>query len=580
MVSSSLAIKGAIGAAVMLASATISQAFSADGINYVNYWGQNSYGAAGGAQSGWQKNLASYCEDSVEDVLVLSFLTTFFGTGNEPVIDFSNTGNGCTTFDGTALLNCPQIGQDIKTCQAKGKKIILALGGASGSYGFTSDSQASGFADTLWNTFGAGNSSTRPFGDAVIDGFDLDIEGGSATGYTAMIEQLRTHYASDSSKDYYITGAPQCPFPDAYLGDALNNAWFDFVWVQFYNNYCSVQGTFNFDTWDNWASTQAKNPNVKVYLGVPGSTSAASSGYVPYSTLTTTIDSLKSYKSFGGVMMWDASQAYGNTDVSPNYATAVSSYLHSGKSSSSGGASTSAASSTSKGSASSTGKASTTSASATSSSAAASATPSSGTPACPTAGGSCTSGYACAGSSVAICDNGKWVLTACPSSLVCTASADGSSAYCNYNTGAASTCAVSNAKKLVAGSAKVHSLSVTSSSSPKTASAIPKTKSTDAQVSYFVDTSKNTQFQASFNVRNKANKPISNKWTLTFTAPDGQQVQKSSVGKVSQKGNQVTITANRKKVPAIMEAIVVDVSGSHNGTVFQAVDPNTIDFSW
>lgn len=97
------------------------------------------------------------------------------------------------------ILTC-SITTDIKTCQAKGKKIILALGGAAGSYGFTSDSQASGFADTLWNTFGAGNSSTRPFGDAVIDGFDLDIEGGSATGYAAMINQLRTHYGKMFSK--------------------------------------------------------------------------------------------------------------------------------------------------------------------------------------------------------------------------------------------------------------------------------------------------------------------------------------------------------------------------------------------
>jgi chitinase len=100
-----------ISAAMVLASASLSHAFSADGINYVNYWGQNSFGAAGGAQSGWQKNLASYCQESVEDILVLSFLTTFFATGNEPVIDFSNASNNCTTFSGTSLLNCPQIGQ-------------------------------------------------------------------------------------------------------------------------------------------------------------------------------------------------------------------------------------------------------------------------------------------------------------------------------------------------------------------------------------------------------------------------------------------------------------------------------------
>lgn len=479
---------------------------------------------------------------------------------------------------------------DIKTCQAKGKKIILALGGAAGSYGFTSDSQASGFADTLWNTFGAGNSSTRPFGDAVLDGFDLDIEGGSATGYAAMINQLRTHYgkrrketfstrlnlpwsphslnfftttiASDTSKDYYITGAPQCPFPDAYLGDALNNAWFDFVWVQFYNNYCSVQGgSFNFDTWDNWAKTQAKNPNVKVFLGLPGSTTAASSGYVPYATLTGTIDSLKSqYSSFGGVMMWDASQAYANTDGSPNYATAVSSYLHSGQSSSGGSGSTSASSAPS-----STTKSSGSPSTTTATSASASASPTSTS--CPTAGGACTSGYACAGSQVAVCDNGKWVLQACASGLVCSASADGTSAYCNYSNGSTQTCDAT--------SSTVKSLAANSSNA-----GIPKTKSANAQVSYFVDSAKNNQFQASFNVRAQGDKPISNSWTLTFTIPEGQTAQKSSVGKVTQSGNTVTIKANRKKIPSISEAVVIDVVGSHNGTVFQGVDPSTINFSW
>ena len=39
----------------------------------------------------------------------------------------------------------------------------------------------------MWDLFGAGDGKTRPFGDAVIDGFDLDIEGGGATGYTVRI---------------------------------------------------------------------------------------------------------------------------------------------------------------------------------------------------------------------------------------------------------------------------------------------------------------------------------------------------------------------------------------------------------
>lgn len=59
----------------------------------------------------------------------------------------------------------------------------MSLGGAVGQYGFANDSDGQAFADTLWNIYGAGSSSTRPFGDAVLDGFDLDIEGGGPTGY-------------------------------------------------------------------------------------------------------------------------------------------------------------------------------------------------------------------------------------------------------------------------------------------------------------------------------------------------------------------------------------------------------------
>lgn len=60
---------------------------------------------------------------------------------------------------------------DIKACQARGKAIILSMGGATGAATFSSDSQASAFADTVWNLFLGGSSSTRPFGDAVLDGY-------------------------------------------------------------------------------------------------------------------------------------------------------------------------------------------------------------------------------------------------------------------------------------------------------------------------------------------------------------------------------------------------------------------------
>ncbi len=39
-------------------------------------------------------------------------------------------------------------------------------------------------------------------------------------------------------RSYYITAAPQCPYPDAYIGTALNQASFDAVYVQF----CEISG--------------------------------------------------------------------------------------------------------------------------------------------------------------------------------------------------------------------------------------------------------------------------------------------------------------------------------------------------
>lgn len=291
--------------------------------NVVIYWGQNS---AGGANT--QERLSYYCQDDSVDVIIVSFLTTFFATGGLPSVNFGNACEG-TYFDGTGLLKCDTIGEDIKTCQSKGKKILLSLGGAAGSYGFSSSSQAVEFAQTCWDLFGAGSSSTRPFGDSVVDGFDLDIEGGSSLYYADFVTALRGHYSEDASRTYYVAAAPQCPEPDAYLDDALTNSDIDFIFVQFYNNYCGMQayGTnnFNFDAWDTFAKSTAYNKNSKVYLGVPASTSAAGTGYVPVDTVISAAKSLQSqYSSFGGVMMWDASQAWNNNDFAGTIKKAIS----------------------------------------------------------------------------------------------------------------------------------------------------------------------------------------------------------------------------------------------------------------
>lgn len=69
---------------------------------------------------------------------------------------------------------------DIKTCQANGKTILLSLGGDSYTQGgWSSTGAAQSAADQVWAMFGpvqSGSSVHRPFGSAVVDGFDFDFE--------------------------------------------------------------------------------------------------------------------------------------------------------------------------------------------------------------------------------------------------------------------------------------------------------------------------------------------------------------------------------------------------------------------
>ncbi|EIW64535.1 class III chitinase [Trametes versicolor FP-101664 SS1] len=287
--------------------------------NVAIYWGQNSYGATHTDVANFQKPLAFYCQDDSIDVIPIAFINKFFGTGGAPQLDLANICNTTadSVFPGTGLLDCSFMASDIQTCQSKGKVVTLSLGGGGASVGFQSDSQAEAYADTIWNDFLGGSSSTRPFGSAVLDGVDLDIEGGSTTGYAAFVTRLRSHF-SGASKQYYITGAPQCVYPDASLGSTINSVAFDAIYVQFYNNPCGLQvfnsaSGFNFGIWDIWARTISPNPNVKVYIGAPASTTAAGSGYQDPATLANILKTTRNrFPSFGGVMMWDASQAYQN----------------------------------------------------------------------------------------------------------------------------------------------------------------------------------------------------------------------------------------------------------------------------
>ena len=98
------------------------------------------------------------------------------------------------------------------------------------------------------------------FQSAILDGVDLDIEDHKFGGYAQLVKKLRELEKGAGTRKYLITGAPQCPYPDASLGPKTDTALgdqgsqFDHVYVQFYNNYCHTGDPAQFD------------PNVKQWL--------------------------------------------------------------------------------------------------------------------------------------------------------------------------------------------------------------------------------------------------------------------------------------------------------------------------
>ena len=269
--------------------------------NIAVYWGQ------GDASEG---TLADACNSGLYAYVMVSFLSTF-GNGQTPAL---NLAGHCDPLSG----NCNVFSSDITTCQSNGVKVLLSLGGASSTYGLSSTEDAQSVATYLWDHFLGGTSDSRPLGDAVLDGIDFDIE----TGDSAHWDELATflsQYSAQGAKKVYLTAAPQCPYPDASLGPALQTKLFDDVWVQFYNNpQCEYQAGDLLGAWKTWTSSVQVSGSF--YLGVPASTSAATSGYISPADLTSAVlpGVQQAASNYGGIMVWDRSR-----DVQSSYSSQV-----------------------------------------------------------------------------------------------------------------------------------------------------------------------------------------------------------------------------------------------------------------
>jgi chitinase len=279
----------------------------------VVYWGQNGGGTIE------NNDLSSYCTStSGIDIIVLAFLYSF---GNGNTIPSGTIGQSCYISTSGEGQNCAAVASSIATCQAAGIKIILSLGGASGSYTLTSQAEAQAIGQYLWNSYGNSGDTPvqRPFGNTFVNGFDFDIEVASGSAYYPyLISTLRSLFASDPAHTYYITGAPQCPLPEPNMGSIIANAQFDYLWVQFYNNNdyapdpCSLgfngNAPFNYNSWVSFLDG-TPSANAKIFIGVPAAplaSNGAPSGEVYYITpaqLATLVGEYESDSHFGGIMM-------------------------------------------------------------------------------------------------------------------------------------------------------------------------------------------------------------------------------------------------------------------------------------
>ncbi|KAK5636198.1 hypothetical protein RRF57_011910 [Xylaria bambusicola] len=308
------------------------------GLNVV-YWGQNGGGTIE------NNNLSAYCtEDAGIDILVLSFL---YQWGNGNTIPSGTIGQSCFISNSGEGQNCDDLSSAIKTCQGNGVTIILSLGGASGAYSLSSADEAKTIGSYLWDAYGnSGNTDVqRPFGDAFVNGFDFDLESNRGSEYYPdMISTLRGKFTSDKDNTYYITGAPQCPIPEPNMGVIIDNAQFDYIWPQFYNNNnytypCALpingNAPFNYDEWLEYTAG-TPSADAKIFVGIPAAPLGANgspTGETYYATpdqLAEIVEGVKGGSRFGGIMMWSAGFSDSNIINNCNYAQQARSVLDTG----------------------------------------------------------------------------------------------------------------------------------------------------------------------------------------------------------------------------------------------------------
>ncbi|KAI5804981.1 glycoside hydrolase superfamily [Geopyxis carbonaria] len=294
---------------------------STGGGKVVTYFGQR-----GNAD---ELSLSDLCKDPSVDIVALGFVNMWASTKGDKLPGTNFAGfQGAEPFPNTDIYQPAGWDTQIPECQAAGKKILISIGGAVMHDGLESVEMATKFAENIWNMFGEGQDlkEFRPFGAAVVDGFDFDIENKKPAYVPEAMDALRKLYQG-ASKEFVITAAPQCPRMDPVEGtidgitgdQSLQKAVYhvDYLFIQFYNNeVCHLDNTVgSFGEWS--ADIKSQNPNAKIFAGFPGDSTeqSAGSGYAsPDQVRQYTAEMMKS-DNFGGLMSWEAVGSLANKEA-------------------------------------------------------------------------------------------------------------------------------------------------------------------------------------------------------------------------------------------------------------------------
>ncbi|XP_031483502.1 hevamine-A-like [Nymphaea colorata] len=240
----------------------------------------------------WGQAVAS--SEVVESSLKETCATGTFGYVAISFLDITADGSAfllnLTTHCNSLTGDCTQLSSEITYCQELGVKVLLSIGDVPRRLNLTSAAYTQPVAEYLYNYFLGGNSSSRPLGDAVLDGIEVIVDGGSPNIYEGLAEYLKAYSTTESP--IFMAAAPQCDYPETF-----NSSSYDIVWPQFYNDDCSLT-----TSWEEWA---AKTEAIMIAVGLPTAEDAASGYMTANDVITRVLPLAKTSPKYGGVMLWN-----------------------------------------------------------------------------------------------------------------------------------------------------------------------------------------------------------------------------------------------------------------------------------